>query len=224
MLTYMHFVFENSKHQYTKLGTFYLNWNAFISTIRMLGTAEQYAEWEKLTFDHRILGAYAQTEVGHGSNVQGLETTATLGADEFIINSPTASSYKYWPGLMGIYGTHVVAQAQTYVGGKDIGVQTFVIPIRDPLTYKPLPGVEVGDMGPKLGFLRADNGYVAFSNVRIPRKNMLMKYTEVTRNGEVKVQSKQAVKFGYGSMLYLRVNLVFTFALMGTIENNLAFN
>ena len=37
--------------------------------------------------------------------------------------------------------------------------------------------MEVGDIGPKLGFLRADNGYLGLKNVCIDRNNMLMRYT-----------------------------------------------
>ena len=42
----------------------------------------------------------AQTELGHGTYLKGLETVVTFDkqTDEFIINSPTISSYKYWPG------------------------------------------------------------------------------------------------------------------------------
>lgn len=42
----------------------------------------------------------AQTELGHGTYVRGLETVVTFDkdTDEFIINSPTITSYKYWPG------------------------------------------------------------------------------------------------------------------------------
>jgi hypothetical protein len=38
----------------------------------------------------------AQTELGHGSNVQGLETTATFDpkTDELVIHSPTLTSSK----------------------------------------------------------------------------------------------------------------------------------
>ena len=47
------------------------------------------------------------------------------------------------------------------------------MPIRDTKTYKPLEGVDVGDIGPKLGFLRADNGYLGLKNYKIPKFNML---------------------------------------------------
>ena len=42
----------------------------------------------------------AQTELGHGTYVRGLETIVTFDkeTDEFVINSPTVTSYKYWPG------------------------------------------------------------------------------------------------------------------------------
>ena len=51
-----------------------------------------------------IMGCYAQTELGHGSNVQGIETTATLdkSTDEFVIHSPTIRATKFWPGGLGL--------------------------------------------------------------------------------------------------------------------------
>lgn len=52
-------------------------------------------------------------------------------------------------------------------------------------TREPLPGVEVGDIGPKFGFNMKDNGYLVFTNLRIPRENMLSKYTQVDRSGKV---------------------------------------
>lgn len=120
------------------------------------------------------MGGYAQTEVAHGSNVQGLQTTAVFDQkdDTFILNSPTVEAYKIWPGLLGTFGTHMVLQASTNVNGKNIGIQTFVIPIREP-SYKPLPGVDVGDQGNKLGFLRPDNGYLGLKDVKVPRDYLL---------------------------------------------------
>jgi acyl-CoA oxidase len=37
----------------------------------------------------------------------------------------------------------------------------------------PLPGMELGDIGPKLGYESKDNGYAIFKNVKIPRRNMV---------------------------------------------------
>ncbi len=47
-----------------------------------------------------MVGCYAQTQLGHGSDIQNLETTATYNVekDTFILNSPTISAAKYWPG------------------------------------------------------------------------------------------------------------------------------
>lgn len=41
----------------------------------------------------------------------------------------------------------------------------------------PLQGIEVGDIGPKIGFFSKDNGYLIMNKVRIPRTNMLGKFT-----------------------------------------------
>jgi acyl-CoA oxidase len=59
------------------------------------------------------MGCYAQTELGHGSDVSGLETTAILDltTDEFVINSPTPTSTKYWPGGLGLWANHAVVFA-----------------------------------------------------------------------------------------------------------------
>ena len=74
--------------------------------------------------NHKILGCYAQTELGHGSNVAGLETTATLdkATDEFVIHSPTVTSAKFWPGDLGRNTTHAIVFARLLIEGKDYGV------------------------------------------------------------------------------------------------------
>lgn len=68
----------------------------FVPAIKGQGTDEQQQKWLPLAYKMQIIGCYAQTELGHGSNVQGLETTATFDpeTDEFIIHSPTLTSSK----------------------------------------------------------------------------------------------------------------------------------
>lgn len=57
---------------------FGLNYTMFHAVVQACGNEEQKAHWLPLIQGHKILGCYAQTELGHGSNVQGLETTATF--------------------------------------------------------------------------------------------------------------------------------------------------
>jgi acyl-CoA oxidase len=180
----------------------------FIPTLENQGDAEQQARWLPLAESYRILGAYAQTELGHGSNVQGVETTAVYDKEkqEFIINSPTLTSRKWWPGGLGKTATHAVVHAQLCIDGEHKGVQAFIVPLRSLEDHKPLPGVEVGDIGPKVGFNSLDNGYAVFHNVKIPRRNMLMRYAKVLPDGTF-IKPKSS-KLMYLTMTQIRAYLV----------------
>jgi acyl-CoA oxidase len=51
---------------------FYLNVNAFLVTIELLGDSKQAGFWRDEVLSGRVVGGYGQTEIGHGSNVKGL--------------------------------------------------------------------------------------------------------------------------------------------------------
>lgn len=59
----------------------------------------------------QIIGTYAQTELGHGTFVRGLQTVAVYDerAKEFVVHSPSLESTKWWPGGLGKTSTHVSA-------------------------------------------------------------------------------------------------------------------
>ncbi|KAF8636086.1 hypothetical protein AX17_003791 [Amanita inopinata Kibby_2008] len=158
-----------------------------------------------------ILGCYLQTELAHGSNVNGLETTATYIPDtkEFEIHSPTLTSSKWWIGSLGKTSTHAVVQAKLILpGGKDIGPHLFLVQLRSLDDHRVLPGITTGDIGPKAmgGYTSVDNGYARFDHVRIPKENMLSKFAQVTDDGRY-IQPPHA-KLSYGGMLYIRANMV----------------
>ena len=96
----------------------------FKLSIENLASDEQQAKWLPDIYKCKMVGCYAQTELGHGSNVAGLETTATFDkdADEFIIHSPTVTSAKFWPGGLGLSGNHAIVYAKLRIGKKDYGV------------------------------------------------------------------------------------------------------
>lgn len=101
---------------------------------------------------------------------------------------------------------HCILVAQLYTQGKCRGVFPFVVQIRDTETHKPLAGVRVGEIGAKLGLNSVNNGFLGLDNVRIPRKNMLMKNAQVLEDGTF-VRAKSNV-LTYGTMVFVRVHIV----------------
>ncbi|KZT21336.1 acyl-CoA oxidase [Neolentinus lepideus HHB14362 ss-1] len=169
------------------------------------------ARYGALVQSRGILGCYLQTELGHGSNVAGLETTATYIPEtkEFEIHSPTLTSSKWWIGSLGKTATHGVLQARLVLpGGKDLGPHLFFVQLRSLDDHRPMRGITIGDIGPKAmaGYAGTDNGYARFDHVRIPREDMLSKFSSVTLAGEY-VRPPHA-KIGYGSMMYIRAQLI----------------
>lgn len=106
-----------------------LNYTMFLNTVVGMMTDEQRAKWEPLTRAGRILGSYAQTEIGHGSDVASLETTATFDkeTDEFIIHSPTPTATKWWPGDLGLFVTHATIFAKLIIDGQAYGIIPFLV-------------------------------------------------------------------------------------------------
>ncbi|KAK4434875.1 Peroxisomal acyl-coenzyme A oxidase 1 [Sesamum alatum] len=189
-----------------------LHWGMFIPAIKGQGTDEQQQKWLPLAYKMQIIGCYAQTELGHGSNVQGLETTATFDphTDEFVIHSPTLTSSKWWPGGLGKVSTHAVVYARLITDGKDHGVHAFIVQLRGLEDHRPRPGITIGDIGMKFGngaYNTMDNGVLRFDHVRVPRSQMLMRVSQVTREGKYN-QSDVPRQLVYGTMVYVRQQIV----------------
>nr|CAI5843398.1 unnamed protein product [Callosobruchus analis] len=185
-----------------------LHYVMFIPTLMGQGTVEQQAEWIQKAWNCDIIGTYAQTELGHGTFIRGLETTATYDpkTEEFVLHSPTLTSYKWWPGGLGHSANYAVVVAQLHTQGKCHGIHPFVVQLRHEETHEPLPGIKIGEIGCKLGMNSTNNGYLGFENVRIPRKHMLMKNSQVLPDGTY-VKSPSS-KLTYGTMIFVRVVLV----------------
>ncbi|GJJ75981.1 acyl-CoA oxidase [Entomortierella parvispora] len=151
-------------------------------------TPEQQDKWMADIEDWRVMGCFAMTELGHSSNLPGLETTSTFdrSTDEFVIHSPTQTSTKWWIGMAGRTATHTVAMCRTLVDGKDYGPNWFYVPLRDRKTGHLLPGIVCGDVGQKASRQGLDTGYIQFTQVRIPRGNMLQRWASFTPQGVFK--------------------------------------
>ncbi|XP_019847959.2 probable peroxisomal acyl-coenzyme A oxidase 1 [Bactrocera dorsalis] len=185
-----------------------LHFVMFVPTIMGQGTVEQQIEWLTKAWDCNILGTYAQTELGHGTFLRGLETRAEYDAttQEFVLNTPTISAYKWWPGGMGHTANHAIVVAQLYTKGVFRGLAPFIVQLRDLETHMPMQGIDVGDIGPKIGMKSVNNGYLGLKNVRVPLNNMLMKNQQVLPDGTY-VAPKNSV-LTYGTMMFVRVALI----------------
>lgn len=180
----------------------------FLPALMGHGTPEQQAEWIGRAWNCEIIGTYAQTELGHGTFIRGLETTATYDerTKEIVLNSPTLSSYKWWPGGLGHTANYCVVIAQLYSKGVCHGIHPFIVQLRDEDTHMPLPGITIGEIGNKLGMNGVNNGFLGFKNVRIPRTNMLMKNAQLLEDGTF-VKPPSSV-LTYGTMMFVRVVIV----------------
>ncbi|WP_305092505.1 acyl-CoA dehydrogenase [Prescottella sp. R16] len=161
-----------------------VQWGLFGGAIENLGTERHHAEFLRPMIDLDLLGCFAMTETGHGSDVQSLETTATYdpATDEFVVHSPTASARKDYIGGAAEHARTAAVFAQLIVGDETHGVHCLLVPIRD-ADGNDLPGVTTSDCGYKGGLPGVDNGRIVFDHVRVPRTNLLNRYGSVDADG-----------------------------------------
>ncbi len=163
---------------------FGVQFGLFGGSILWLGTKKHHERYLPDIGNLKLLGCYAMTETGHGSNVRNLETTATynLENDEFEVHSPNEnSSCKEYIGN-ALHGRMASVFAQLIVNGENHGVHALLVPMRDE-EGNLLPGIRVEDCGYKLGLNGVDNGKIWFDKVRIPRENLLNRFGDVDDNG-----------------------------------------
>ena len=157
----------------------------FGGAIMHLGNSDQHERWLLPALDGELLGSFAMTEIGHGSDVAEVGTTATYdpASREFVIHTPFRAATKEYIGNAARDAQAAVVFAQLVTQGVNHGVHAFFVPIRNE-AGEPLPGITIEDDGKKGGLPGVDNGRFAFDEVRIPRENLLTRYGAVTEEGE----------------------------------------
>ncbi|TFC69757.1 acyl-CoA dehydrogenase [Cryobacterium sp. TMS1-20-1] len=161
-----------------------VQWGLFGAAVLHLGTKPHHDKYLPGIMDLSVPGAFAMTEIGHGSDVASIGTTATFDAatGEFVINTPFRAAWKDYLGNAAKDGIAAVLFAQLITQGVNHGVHAFYLPIRDEHGDF-LPGVGGEDDGLKGGLNGIDNGRLHFDNVRIPRENLLNRYGDVAEDG-----------------------------------------
>jgi acyl-CoA oxidase len=155
----------------------------FGGAILHLGTGRHHEAYLPDLITGRLMGCFAMTETGHGSNVQAIGTVARYDADaqEFVITTPGDEARKDYIGNAARHAELAVVFAQLEVAGKSEGVHAFVVPVR--AGGEVVPGVRIEDDGRKMGLNGVDNGRIRFDGVRVPREALLNRFADVTPDG-----------------------------------------
>ncbi|KAK0761633.1 hypothetical protein N5P37_006586 [Trichoderma harzianum] len=203
--------YEMAKYLVDDVSPYTLHTTMFRQTLREQASDEQQQYWLPKHGRWEVIGAYAQTEMGHGSNVRGIETEARWdpATKSFNLHSPTLTASKWWNGSLGRTATHAIVVAQLLIpkktAAKDpveydrLGPHHFVVQVRDKVTHQPLDGIVVGDIGPKYGYAPMDNA--------IPHDAMLSRYAKL--DPETSVYTKpEAPNIVYGSLTEARSRIV----------------
>ncbi len=178
------FVFENMMYADGNLAIkFGVQFGLFGGSIQKLGTKEHLEKYLHKAGDANLLGCFAMTETGHGSNVRGIKTTATYEkeTDSLVIHTPGKNDNKEYIGN-ALDSKMASVFAQLIVNGKNEGVHAILVPIRDE-HQQVLSGITIEDNGYKLGLNGVDNGKIWFNQVKVPRENLLNKYGSITKEG-----------------------------------------
>nr|WP_211222194.1 acyl-CoA dehydrogenase [Nocardioides halotolerans] len=159
----------------------------FGGAILQLGTKRHHDRYLADLITGRLMGCFAMTETGHGSNVQALGTVARYdaGSGEFVITTEGPEANKDYIGNAATHAELAVVFAQLEVDGPEgpvrHGVHAFVAPIRE--DGRPAAGVRIEDDGLKMGLNGVDNGRLWFDGVRVPREALLNRFADVDEDG-----------------------------------------
>ncbi len=168
----------------------------FGGALRFLGGERHRGYLEKLV-KGQIKGCFSMTEIGHGSNLKNLMTTAKKVGNTLVIDSMGPEGVKCWIGGSTITDYTVVFCQLYDEENVHQGLHAILVPLKteNKTNY---PGVTIEDMGAKIGLNGIDNGYIKFSKVEVPLENLLDKYGGFDENGKYKSTIKNKdVRFGY---------------------------
>jgi len=162
-----------------------VQFNLFGGTVLKLGTERHHSKLLKGIDTLDDVGCFALTELGYGNNAVEMETTATYDdkTDEIIVHTPHPLAQKYWITNGAVHAKHAVVMAQLFVKGVNQGIHAIMVRLRDD-ELKTIPGVTIEDMGHRMGLNGVDNAKLTFDHVRVPRENLLNKYSDITPEGE----------------------------------------
>jgi acyl-CoA oxidase len=174
-----------SYHDLSLVVKFGVQFGLWGMSVYFLGTEKHHQKYLKAIGELELPGCFAMTETNHGSNVRGIETTATYdhSTQTFTIHTPNENARKEYIGNAALHGRMATVFAKLILDGKDYGVSAFLVPLRDG-SGKVVARVTIKDCGRKMGLNGVDNGVIYFNQVVIPKENMLDRFASVDEHGK----------------------------------------
>ncbi|MEM9856480.1 MAG: acyl-CoA dehydrogenase [Bacteroidota bacterium] len=174
-----------SYHDLSMVIKYGVQFGLFGMSILFLGTEKHHKKYLPQVGTLELPGSFAMTESGHGSNVRDIETTATYDHAEggFIIHTPNHLARKDYIGNAACHAQMATVFAKLMIDETDFGVNAFLVPLRDK-EGQLLPGIKIEDCGLKMGLNGVDNGRIWFTQVKVPKENMLDRFAWVNDSGQ----------------------------------------
>lgn len=174
-----------SYHDLSLVIKFGVQFGLFGMSVYFLGTEKHHKKYLKQIGTLELPGCFAMTETGHGSNVKGIETTATYNhvTKSLVIQTPNEAAKKEYIGNAALHGQMATTFVKLIIDGKDYGVSAVLVPIRDK-SGKTLQGVTIEDCGRKMGLNGVDNGKIHFNQVIVPAENLLDRFACINAEGK----------------------------------------
>lgn len=174
-----------SYHDLSMVIKFGVQFGLWGTSIYFLGTKRHHHKYLRDIGTLELPGCFAMTETNHGSNVRGIETTATYQHQDktLIIHTPHQNARKEYIGNAAVHGQMATVFAKLIIDGEDYGVNAFVVPLRNK-SGELLPGIHIEDCGQKMGLNGVDNGLIGFAQVAIPLDDMLDKFASIDESGK----------------------------------------
>jgi alkylation response protein AidB-like acyl-CoA dehydrogenase len=128
--------------------------------LKLDGSPEQRAAWLPRLASGEVLGAYALTEAGSGSDSAAMRTTARLEGDEYVLDG--SKRFITNAGVAGLYT--VFGKTDPEAG--HAGISAFLV-------EADTPGFHVARLEEKLGIAGSTTGELVFDGCRVPSANLL---------------------------------------------------
>jgi alkylation response protein AidB-like acyl-CoA dehydrogenase len=128
--------------------------------LKLAGSDEQKERWLPPLASGELLGAYALTESGSGSDSAAMRTTARREGDVYVLDG--SKRFITNAGIANVYTVF----AKTDPAGGHAGVSAFLV-------EADAPGFGVARLEPKMGISGSTTGELTFDGCRVPAANLL---------------------------------------------------